>query len=220
MQRFDEKALAEMKYVFFTIHKETDISQTFQAAVWHDQRNTIQILASLLPGGYRLLVREHRFNRGHRPTSYYRELSRVPNVILIDALDSQYKYLNNADLVVTENGSSGWEALLLNRRVITLAQTFYDGADLTTKVEDANNLGAAIIDVLANPAVKNQAAHDHALGCMIDAERESTFSMASDGIPAVLDRIADTILRSRGTKSGMEPRIATTGTERAAHEGE
>lgn len=215
-RHFDESELAEMKYVFFPMHKETDISQTFQAALWHEQRNTIQILASLLPGGYRLLVREHRLNRGLRPTRYYRELSQLPNVVLVDALDSQFKYLNNADLVVTENGSSGWEALLLNRRVITLAQTFYDGAGLTTKVTDANRLGAAIIEVLARPAVGDQAAHDRALGCMLDAERETTFSIESDGIPAVLKSIATVFLRRRGKDSAAESRVATAKAKQAA----
>jgi hypothetical protein len=205
--RFDESELAKMKYVFFPMHKETDISQTFQAALWHEQRNTIQILASLLPGGYRLLVREHRLNRGLRPMRYYRELAQLPNVVLIDALDSQYKYLNNADLVVTENGSSGWEALLLNRRVITLAQTFYDGAGLSTKVTDANRLGAAIIEVLARPAVDDQAAYDRALECMLDAERETTFSPESDGIPAVLDSIATVFLRTRDNVGVAKSRL-------------
>ena len=183
--RFDEAALGEMKYVYFPMHKETDISHTFQAAVWHNQNNTIQILASLLPGGYRLLVREHRFNHGLRPKSYWRQLSQLPNVVVVDAFDSQYKYLNNADLIVTENGSSGWEGLLLNRRVITLAQTFYDGAGLATKVKDANSLGAVVVDALARPAVVDQAMHDRALGCMLDAERDTTFPMGVDGIPAV-----------------------------------
>lgn len=214
-KRFDESELAKMEYVFFPMHKETDISQTFQAAFWHEQRNTIQVLASLLPGGYRLLVREHRLNRGLRPTRYYRELSQLPNVVLIDPLDSQYKYLNNADLVVTENGSSGWEALLLNRRVITLAQTFYDGTGLSTKVTDANGLGAAIIEALARPAVADQAAHDRALGCMLDAERETTFAVETDGIPAVLDSIATVFLRSRGDNGAAQHGLVPADAKRA-----
>ena len=195
--RFDEDTLREMKYVYFPMHKETDISHTFQAAVWHDQRNTIQILASSLPGGYRLLVREHRFNHSLRPRRYCRQLSQLPNVVVVDPFDSQYKYLNNADLVVTENGSSGWEGLLLSRRVVTLAQTFYDGTRLATKVKDANSLGAVIVDTLARPAVMDQVAHDRALGCMLDAERDTTFSMGIDGIPAVLDSLAATFARTR-----------------------
>ncbi len=133
MHTVDDAALAKMKYVYFPMHKEAELAQTFQATLWHDQRNTIRVLASTLPAGYRLLVREHRFNFGQRPNQFYRDMASIPNLLMIDPFDSQFKYLRNADLIVTENGSSGWEGLLLNRRVITLADTFYDGAGRDVK---------------------------------------------------------------------------------------
>ena len=61
----------------------------YQATVWHNQINTVRILASMLPMGYRLLVREHRLNNGQRPTSYFKELAQIHNVTVLDALDSQ-----------------------------------------------------------------------------------------------------------------------------------
>ena len=181
--------------VYFPVQKETDRAQTFQAPLWHDQGNTVQVLASSLPSGYRLLVREHRHNRGDRPTRYYRDLSRLPNVVLIEAFDDQFKYLRHADLIVTENGSSGWEGLLLGRRVITLARTFYDGAGLATKVEDMNDLSASIVEALGRPAVADTATHDRSLGCMYDAEFETTFPMTLEGIPAALDCLQNVIER-------------------------
>ena len=187
---FDEEALAQMKYVYFPMHKEAELAQTFQAPLWHDQRNTIRVLATMLPFGYRLLVREHRLNYGRRPTRYYRELHNIPNVAVIDPFDSQFKYITNASLVVTENGSTGWEALLFGRRLLTLSHAFYDGAELGAKVLDPDRLNAAILDLLSKPAVIDQQAHDYALGCMIDAETETTFPMAEEGTPAALDNLA------------------------------
>jgi hypothetical protein len=189
MQTFDDKALAEMKYVYFPLHKEAELAQTFQATLWHDQRNTVRVLASMLPHGYRLLAREHRMNIGFRPTRSYRELAAIPNVVLIDAFDSQYKYLRHADLVVTENGSSGWEGLLLGRRVLTLSRTFYDAAGSMTKVVDPDELNAAILNTLAGPAVSDPEKHDRGLGWMIDAELETTFPMTKEAVPAALDRM-------------------------------
>lgn len=190
---FDDEQLQTLRYIYFPMHKETDLPLVFQAPRWHDQRNTIQVLAGTLPLGYRLLVREHRFNVGRRPMHYYRDLSRLPNVVLIDAFDSQFKYIRNADLVVTENGTSGWEALLLGRRAITLSRTSYDGAALARKVEDFDRLGAAILRALREPAVADAAAHDRRLGWMIDAERATTFPMAETGIPVGLDQFANLI---------------------------
>jgi hypothetical protein len=176
LRTFNASELAAMKYIYFPVHKETDLTVNFQAASWFDQRNTIRLLASVVPNGYRLLVREHRQNYGLRPSSYYRELSRLPNVVLVDAFDSQFKYVANADLVVTENGSSGWEGLLLKRRVLTLSTTFYDGAGRARNLERREDLGGVIVDVMSDAAVTDAAAHDRDLACMIDAEIETTFN--------------------------------------------
>ena len=189
---FDDVTLATMKYIYFPMHKETDIPLNFQAAEWHDQRNTVGALVSCLPAGHSLLVREHRVNYGQRPTRYYRELSRLPNVILVDAFDSQFKYIQNAELVVTENGSSGWEGLLLSRRVLTLAPTFYDGAGLAGRAEEAE-LAAAILDLLSSTAVSDPIVHKRALGCMVDAEFETVFPL-QPGDEGGLQRLAATLV--------------------------
>ena len=192
LRALDEDALAAMKYVYFPMHKEAELAQTMQATAWHDQRNTIRVLASMLPAGYRLLAREHRLNYGLRPTRVYRHLSAIPNVVLIDPFDSQFKYLRHADLVVTENGSSGWEGIVLQRRVITLSNTFYDGAERTTKMENPDDLNAAILNVLAKPEAPDSE-HDHALGCVVDAELETTFPAKTAGTQVALDLLAETM---------------------------
>jgi hypothetical protein len=188
----DEETLRGMKYVYFPMHKEAEFAQTYQAAPWHDQRNTIRLLASLLPAGYRLLVREHRMNYSVRPSRVYKDLEALPNVILISPFDSQFKYIQNADLVVTENGSTGWEALVMGRRLITLSSTFYDGAGLGTKVWDPEQLNEAILAALAAPAVPDQAAHDLRLGRMLDAETEWSFPAGEVGLPEALDLLERT----------------------------
>ncbi|MFN3348169.1 hypothetical protein [Pseudorhodoplanes sp.] len=173
---FEEPELAGMRYVYFPMHKEADLPLVLQAPRWHDQANTIRVLAASLPSGYRLLAREHRFNIGMRPKHYYEWLSRLPNVTLVDPFDDQFKYIRNAGLLVTENGSSGWEGLLLKRPVITLSRTAYDGACLARKVPDADALGAVVLEALSKPVLADPE-YDRRLGCMIDAEFETTFSM-------------------------------------------
>ncbi len=192
LRSLSDDELAAMKYVYFPMHKEAELAQTMQATAWHDQRNTIRVLASMLPSGYRLLAREHRLNYGLRPTRVYRQLSAIPNVVLIDPFDSQFKYLRHADLVVTENGSSGWEGAVLQRPTITLSRAFYDGAEQTTKVENPDELNAAILNALAKPAAFGPE-HDHALGCMVDAELETTFPSTTAGAQRALDLLAETM---------------------------
>jgi hypothetical protein len=203
LHSFDEHALAAMKYVYFPMHKEAELALAVQATQWYDQRNTVRTLASVLPFGYRLLVRENVLNYGNCPTHIYRGMSQIPNVVLVDPFDSQFKYLRHAELVVTENGSSGWEGLMLARRVFLLARTFYDGAGLGVRVTDPDRLNAAILDVLARPAVADPAAHDHALGYAIDAELETNFPIGSESATAALDRLASTLCPALPQRSSL-----------------
>ena len=200
LRTFDEAQLESMKYIYFPMHKEPELALRFQATVWHDQRNTIQVLASCMPSGYRFLVREHRLNYGTRPTEYYRRLLQLPNVTLIDAFDSQFKYLRHADLIVTENGTSGWEGLILGRRTMTLARTLYDGAGLSIRVPDPDQLGAEILQALERPAVADPAIHERNLGYMVDAEFESTFLMSPEGTEAAVEHLARTIADVSGVR--------------------
>jgi hypothetical protein len=211
-QRFfrilDEATLAQTKYVYFPMHKEAELALTFQATQCYDQRNTIRVLASFLPAGYKLLIREHRFNYGQRPTRVYRELAQIPNVVLIDAFDSQFKYLRHAELVVTEVGSSGWEALLLGRRTLLLSRTFYDGAGLGVRVMDPGELNAALLDMLAKPAVVDADEHDRALGCMVDGELETTFVVRPDDMGPALDMLSRTVGPKLGVRVGRVAEFA------------
>jgi hypothetical protein len=204
---FEPAALADMKFVYFPMHKEAELAQTLQATAWHDQRQTVRVIAGALPFGYRLLVREHRMNYGRHRTQAYRELAQLPNVTLIDPFDSQFKYLRHADLVVTENGSSGWESLLLKRPTLLLAEhTFYAGSGLGTTVTDPDKLHAAILDMLSKPPIADADAYDHALAAMIDAEFESTFPMKPEGFGEALDAFATLLAPDRD--SDREPRRA------------
>jgi hypothetical protein len=189
----EPKQLENTKYIYFPMHKEAEIAQTFQATPWHDQRNTIRFLASILPAGYRLLAREHRLNFSVRPTQVYKDLAQLPNVTLVNPFDTQFKYIQNADLVVTENGSTGWEALVLGRRLVTVSRCFYDGADLGTKVWDPEKLNQAILAALAASAVADQAEHDKRLGHVIDAEKVWTFAGGEKGTPEALELLVKTV---------------------------
>ena len=195
-RRFDEAALRDMRYVFVAFHKDPEQALNYQAPFWSNQLNTAALLSGALPAGFHLLVREHRRNIGRRPTDFYRQLLRMPGVTLIDGLDDQFKYIANADLVVTENGSTGWEALMLGRPVLTLDNTFYDGAKLAQRVRDPENLAMSIVDALATPAPTEAADHDHALGWMLDAE----WATSAPADPADYDAILN------GLRAALENR--------------
>jgi hypothetical protein len=101
-------------------------------------------------------------------------LLKLPDVALVDAYDSQFKYIQNASLIVTENGSSGWEGMIMGRKVLTLSQTFYDGVDVAAKLTNRDDLARTILDLIRAPN-PDQAEIDKKLGLIIDAEFQTTF---------------------------------------------
>lgn len=173
-RRFDEATLRDMRYLFIALHKDPEQGLNYQAPYWSYQMYTVGLLSSCLPYGYRLLVREHRNNSGRRPWRFYRQMRRLPGVQLVDGFDSQFKYIANADLIVTDNGSTGWEGLLLGRPVVTLADNFYDSIGLAHSLPDPEELATEVVRIVERTAAADPAAHDQALGWLLDAEWETT----------------------------------------------
>ncbi len=174
LKNFDDSELEAMKYIYFPFHKEPELAINVQAYPWHNQKNTVNLLSALLPKGYKLLVREHRGTWGRRPTTYLKSLNRYPGVVVVDSFDPQFKYIRNADLIITDNGSTGWEGLLLKRPVITLHENFYDAPALTTHVTEPAKLNQAIIRLLRDPPPIDEKDYERRLGWFIDAEWETT----------------------------------------------
>ncbi len=171
---FQTADLKSMRYIYYPLHKEPELNLNFLAPVWHDERHTVSLISSMLPARYKLLVREHRYNLGRRPTRYYQFLSRLPGVILVHPLDDQFKCIRCTDLVITNNGSTGWEGLLIHRPVITLNRTFYDPPGLARRVTDPSQLDKEIIQSLRSPAPFSREEYDRRLGLFIDAELATT----------------------------------------------
>jgi UDP-N-acetylglucosamine 2-epimerase len=174
VSKLSEEELQKMKYIYLPLHKEPEMAINTQAYPWHSQKNTIKFISSLLPYGCRLLVREHRGVWGRRPTAFYKYLRRLPGVTLIDPFDSQFKYVRNAALVVTENGSTGWEGLLYRRPVITLHENFYHITGLTNAVSVLVDLNAKIVELASGDVPFDAEDYDRRLGWLLDAEWDVT----------------------------------------------
>jgi hypothetical protein len=171
---FEVSELSEMKYIYFPMHKEPELAINFQAPFWHDQLNTIAQISINLPYGYKLLVREHKFNEGRRNSRYLNTLANFPGVTIIDPFDSQFKYLENANLIVTENGSSGWEGLLMKKPVLSLDNSFFSPTGLSYRYNHGKDLGELVLEALGGDKQPNSDSYDDRIGWLIDAEYSTT----------------------------------------------
>jgi len=141
-------------------------------------------------------VREHRFNQGRRATAFYKYLQALPGVDLIDPVDDQYKYIRHAALIVTDNGTTGFEGLMLGKRVISLGDDYYSATGLTLRLSDPSQLGAAMMRRLAEPEVRDSGDAEHRLGWLVDAEYDTTLAEGDESLAAGLDCLCALLGRS------------------------
>lgn len=176
---FSDKELSDINYIYYPMHQDPEFVLNVQAPFWYNQLNTIRMLSYNLPTGYKLLVREHRHNVGRRSGKYLRELARYPGVVIVDAFEDQYKYINNANLIVTVNGSTGLEGLFLKKKVMTLDRTAYDALGFSFKVGDVSNFGALLLDAIESSELPED--YDRKVALFLDVERE--LSLPDDASP-------------------------------------
>ena len=174
--KFTENELKDLKYIYYPLHKEPELNLNFHSPLWHDQKHTVSYISCMLPSGYKFLVREHRYNWGRRYTEFLKLLTQLPNVVLIDPFDPQFKYIQNANLIITGNGSSGWEGLLLNRPVITFEKTFYEDSGLNYRITNPSILDKEILKILKEPLPYSKEESERRIGLLVDAEYETTLS--------------------------------------------
>ena len=191
--------LAAMKYVYLAFHKEPELAINYQAPAWRNQYETAAKVAAALPYGVRLVVREHRFNRGRRPTRFYTDLAALPKTIVANPFDDQFKYITNASVIVTDNGSTGWEGLVLGRTVVTLDRTFYDATGLIHRVYEPARLGETLVRLLREPAPVPADA-EMRLAHLVTAEfATTTADDGEDGLAANIAAIEDAARGGSGT---------------------
>ncbi|MEK7170553.1 MAG: hypothetical protein AAB767_04665 [Patescibacteria group bacterium] len=113
-------------FVFYPLQLEPEMSIALFAPYYNDQLWMCKQIARSLPMHMTLYVKEHPSMWGFRPRSYYRELKKIPNLKLLPPTVINFDILRRAKLIVTLTGTSGWEAVLMQKPVITFGDTFYN----------------------------------------------------------------------------------------------
>jgi hypothetical protein len=125
---FDKKP-ATGKTIYFPLHVQPEFTIDVRAPFCTNQLALVENIAKSVPGGYRLIVKDHPGMRGRRPLSYYRSLKSLYNVQVVSPDVDSHELIKNADAVLSIVGTSAWEGILYEKPVIAfgpLAYRFYD----------------------------------------------------------------------------------------------
>ena len=141
------------KYVFLPLHAEPEISLSVYARYHLDQVNFVQNIALSLPYNYKLIVKDHPRNKGRRPYSFFKRLSNIQSVTMMDYDADSRLIIDECDVVVMLSGFVGFEALLRNKPVVCFGASMVSNFSKYLPVFPINNfdiLHRSFVEVCEN----------------------------------------------------------------------
>jgi len=155
-ERYYQNMNNEDAFFLYPLHFHPEASTLVQATYFSDQINTIKNIAFSLPFPYKLYVKEHPIALGTRSADFYKQMNRLPNVVLIKSSENNKELIEKSAGVVTLTSTVGMEAALLGKQVYVLGDVFYEYHPLCTKIKGFEELRKTIQNNLSKKsAVKN-----------------------------------------------------------------
>lgn len=135
--RSSYRTVGTAPFVFHPLHAGNDAQISIRAPQWRDQLALVEHVASSLPYGFELAIKEHPFEVGALPVSRLVSLlRRNPQIRLLDPSIHAHEVLRRCSAVTTVNSTTGFEGLFFLRPVITYGHGPYRGLGLTHDVGD------------------------------------------------------------------------------------
>jgi len=108
------------------LHVEPVIALSLFGKEYLNQIELVRNIAKSIPITWKLIVKDHPAGVGRRNIQYYKKLLEIPNVVLACHHVESETIINNAKMVFTVSGFSGFEAILQRKPVITFGKVFYN----------------------------------------------------------------------------------------------
>jgi hypothetical protein len=137
--RFEQPVGGE-KFVFFPLQIQPEASTSIRGKWFSNQLSLIENISRSLPCNYKLYVKEHVRNFSKRPFRFHKEIKKFPNVRLITPFAKTIDLIKKSSLVTTITGTVGWEAVILQKPVITFGEVFYNVFDEVDELSEISKL--------------------------------------------------------------------------------
>lgn len=137
------------RYLLYPLHFHPESSTSILAGAYLDEYEVLRNIAFSLPEGTRLYVKDHPSAWGFPTLEFYRRIRRLPNVRLLAPDLSTKELVKASSGVITLTSTVGYEALLLQKRVLLYGRVFYEFHKGVTRIENPAMLRRVLVDALA-----------------------------------------------------------------------
>jgi len=107
---------------YYPLHFEPEATILMYSPWLKDQIEVCRLLSQALPVNWKMIVKENPKMVGRRTTAYYKQISSLPNVLLIDPDISSKDIILNSALTITLSGTASIEARILGKPAIALGR--------------------------------------------------------------------------------------------------
>lgn len=149
-RRFFDKPVPKDKYFFFPLQYEPEASTLVLATYYANQLATVKNIAAALPIPYKLYLKEHPASLGTRKAGFYKEIRKLPNVVLLPSSEPIKGLIENSCGAITVTSTAGMEAAFAGKPVYVLGNVFYSYHPLCKKVVNFSDLEERIKEDIKN----------------------------------------------------------------------
>jgi len=135
--KFDYK---NKKFVIFLPNKFANYRTNYHSPLYSNFSNVVRNIYLSLPSSHSLIVKDHPHSvGGEYNRDIIEECNKLDNVYYIDPLIETFELMRYADIVFTVASITGFEALFLNKHVVTFGETPYFFGNNETPINKMKN---------------------------------------------------------------------------------
>lgn len=171
------------RYAFFALQQEPEVSILLYTPYHTNQLDFVRAAAHALPIDMMLCVKEHPEMVGRRTRRYYEEITKIPNVRLLDPRIESFGILQGAELVFTIAGTVGWESSLFGKPVITFGKAPYNDLPFIRQCGDFNELPYLVQKQLKDFKYDEKPILNYLAAIMEDSAKVDYYKLWESGAP-------------------------------------
>lgn len=117
--------IGKKKYLFVSLHVQPESSIDVLGNMYNNQVEYIRAISKTTPSSYSIYVKEHSNAIGDRPINFYKEIQKIPGVVLVDPFADSHVIMKGAEMVISVSGTTSFEASLMGVPSVTSAKMFF-----------------------------------------------------------------------------------------------
>ena len=137
--KLNHKLSKEYKYIYVPLHLEPELTTSPMGGDFFDQMEMIELLNRNCPPDFKIIVKEHPVQKlNHtRDKLFFKKIKSLENVIYLSK--SKEDFINVSEIIATITGTSGFEALCRNKKVLVFGEPFYMHYEGCFKIQEDND---------------------------------------------------------------------------------